>query len=294
VANKKSRAEQEVLLSMLSGVFASGPFSYTLKLDNVKKTTPITHFLEISREGHCEYYACATAMLLRRAGIPSRYVVGYAVEEQGDEPGEWILRGKHAHAWAQAYLGGKWTNEGTEKNPVWRCRGGEWITVDNTPSSWLNEGVGTEGFFQKIKDWGQIARQDVILWFSRPLVSLITKIFFVLLFVFLIVYLVYRLIATRRNIGGVGKGSWEDQCQRMSILKDFERWLGRRVGSRPKGVPMAAWLEQHLGREGRKLISTYQRLIFDPQTRDAGEDERLLPEVMLEVKRLKQMLKTRV
>ena len=289
VANRKSREDQELLLSMMAGVFSSEMFSYNLSLKDVSKKAPISYFLETSRKGHCEYYASASAMLLRRAGIPSRYVVGYAVEEQGDESGEWILRGKHAHAWAQAYIGGEWVNEGTKDDPVWRCRNGEWVTVDNTPSSWLND-TGADGFFQGIKDWAQIARQDIILWFSRPLVALVTKVILGFLVVFLIVYLIYRLTVTRRSFGYGEAGSWEEKCRSWNVLKDFEQWLGKRVGSRPSGLPMAAWLSEHLSKEGDKLVSTYQRLVFDPKARD---DDRLLPIVMNEVKRLKKFVRAR-
>ena len=293
MAHHGSLAEQRELLTLLSGVFASDPFGYDLDLKNDDTRAPITYFLEKSHEGHCEYYASASVMLLRRAGIPTRYVVGYAVEEEGDDEGEWILRGKHAHAWAQAYIGGKWRNEGSEESQVWRCRGGKWVTVDNTPTSWLNEGPDTDGWLQKIKDWGQIARQDIILWFSGPLVSVITKVFFISLFVFLVVFLIYRLVVTRRNSGFAEKGSWEDNCRRLNILKDFEGWLGKRVGRRPTGTPMASWLADHLGEDGGKLIASYQQLIFNPRVREKGEDERLRPQMMFEVKRLKQLIKAR-
>ena len=293
VAHRGSLAEQKELLTLLAAVFASNPFAYDLKLKNDEERTPITYFLENSHEGHCEYYASASVMLLRRVGIPARYVVGYAVEEEGDEEGEWILRGKHAHAWAQAYIGGKWKNEGSEENPVWRCRGGEWVTVDNTPTSWLSEGGSTDGWLQKIKDWGQIARQDIILWFSQPLISVVTKVFFISLFVLLIVFLIYRLVVTRRNSGLVEKGSWENDCRRLNALKDFERWLGKRVGRRPRGTPMAPWLAEHLGEEAGTLIASYQRLIFDPRARETAEDERQLPQMMFEVKRLKRVVRSR-
>jgi len=293
VAHQGTMADHEEMLSLLGGILASAPFQYDLDLGDDNERNPITTFLKITHKGHCEYFASATVMLLRRVGIPARYVVGYAVEEEGSNEGEWILRGKHAHAWAQAYIGGEWRNEGSKEIPVWRCRGGKWVTVDNTPISWLNEGPDTEGWLQKIKDWGQIARQDIILWFSRPLVSVITKGLLVSLFVFLIVFLIYRLVVTRRNPEPAEKGSWEDSCRRANVLKDFERWLGKRVGPRPQGRPMASWLAEHLGEEGARLISSYQRLIFDPGTREKGEDERLLPQLRFEMKRLREIVRAR-
>ncbi|MBT8330725.1 MAG: transglutaminase-like domain-containing protein, partial [Deltaproteobacteria bacterium] len=39
----------------------------------------IENFLTRSRSGHCEYFATATVLLLRQAGIPARYARGYSV-----------------------------------------------------------------------------------------------------------------------------------------------------------------------------------------------------------------------
>src|ERR1017187_4049936 len=43
--------------------------------------TPLSRFLLRTRSGHCEYFATATVLLLRKLGIPARYAVGYAVHE---------------------------------------------------------------------------------------------------------------------------------------------------------------------------------------------------------------------
>lgn len=56
---------------------------------------------------------------------------------------------------------------------------------------------------------------------------------------------------------------------------------------------MAPWLAEHLGEEAGRLIASYQRLIFDPRAREKAEDERLLPQMMFEVKRLKRIIRSR-
>jgi transglutaminase-like putative cysteine protease len=63
---------------------------------------PLVRFLFEARYGHCEYFASATAVLLRLAGVPARVITGFA----GGEPieGGWRFRGTDAHAWVEAWL----------------------------------------------------------------------------------------------------------------------------------------------------------------------------------------------
>ena len=59
-------------------------------------------FLEESETGYCVHYASAAAVLLRAAGIPSRYVSGYAVRAVAGE--QVTVYQKNAHAWVEAYF----------------------------------------------------------------------------------------------------------------------------------------------------------------------------------------------
>lgn len=56
-----------------------------------------------SRQGDCSEFAVLTAAMCRAIGIPAQVVVGIAYVE--DFAG---LQGFGGHAWAQAYVGGKW------------------------------------------------------------------------------------------------------------------------------------------------------------------------------------------
>ena len=59
------------------------------------------------RRGHCQYFATAAVVLLRRAGHPARTVVGFASEEF-DATGV-TFRGIHAHAWLEVVNSrGRW------------------------------------------------------------------------------------------------------------------------------------------------------------------------------------------
>jgi protein-glutamine gamma-glutamyltransferase len=78
----------------------------------------LTKFLFQDKKGHCEYFATATALLLREAGIPTRYTIGYSVQEYSAWQRMYLVRARHAHSWLKYYANGKWHN------------------MDTTPSSW--------------------------------------------------------------------------------------------------------------------------------------------------------------
>lgn len=61
-------------------------------------------FLKESDTGYCVHYASATAVLLRAAGIPARYVSGYLVKTQANDAVN--VRHKDAHAWVEYYIPG--------------------------------------------------------------------------------------------------------------------------------------------------------------------------------------------
>ena len=65
---------------------------------------PIEDFLFDHKSGHCEYFASAAAILLRAAGVPTRYVNGFLGGEWNAIGGHVTVRQNRAHAWVEAYL----------------------------------------------------------------------------------------------------------------------------------------------------------------------------------------------
>ncbi|MBI4776922.1 MAG: transglutaminase domain-containing protein [Deltaproteobacteria bacterium] len=99
--------------------FFQAHFNYSLSLKRPEpNSTPLSDFLLRTRSGHCEYFATAAALLLRRAGIPARYVIGYAVHEFSPLEKAYVVRARHAHAWTQAYVGNAW-REFDATPPAW-------------------------------------------------------------------------------------------------------------------------------------------------------------------------------
>lgn len=80
-------------------------YSYSLELKGVEGSNdPLAIFLFDTRQGHCEYFASAMAIMLRHAGIPSRLVNGFRIGEYNQIGDSWIVRQYHAHSWVEAYL----------------------------------------------------------------------------------------------------------------------------------------------------------------------------------------------
>jgi transglutaminase-like putative cysteine protease len=94
-------------------------FQYRLGIDVPRGEDPITHFLLRRQPAHCEFFATGTAVLLRLAGVPCRYVIGYVVRERNAVGGYWVARNRNAHAWVEAYD---------------EQRGG-WVRVESTPAA---------------------------------------------------------------------------------------------------------------------------------------------------------------
>lgn len=64
--------------------------------------------------GHCELFATAAALVLRRAGVPTRLVTGFSggelVRRGAAESRELVVGHRHAHAWVEAHVGAGWVS----------------------------------------------------------------------------------------------------------------------------------------------------------------------------------------
>jgi protein-glutamine gamma-glutamyltransferase len=116
-------------LDQVSSFFENN-FQYSLKLTHTNQAiTPLTEFLTKNYSGHCEYFATATTLLLRAAGIPARYATGYSVHEFSPLEHQYIVRSRNAHAWTMAYINGTWRSFDTTP-PSWTAQ------EDANASSW--------------------------------------------------------------------------------------------------------------------------------------------------------------
>ncbi|MGH9535863.1 MAG: transglutaminaseTgpA domain-containing protein [Terriglobales bacterium] len=95
-------------------------YRYTLHL-RAGGSDPLADFLFRVRAGHCEYFASALAVMGRVLGIPTRVVNGFAGGEYNPVSGEYVLRGRDAHSWVEAYF--------PTRGP------GAWVPFDATPAA---------------------------------------------------------------------------------------------------------------------------------------------------------------
>ena len=69
---------------------------------------PLVHFVRDSHRGDCTYFATATTLLLRAAGIPARFTVGFLGGQWDPKAHEVVVRHHSAHAWTEVFLNHGW------------------------------------------------------------------------------------------------------------------------------------------------------------------------------------------
>jgi transglutaminase-like putative cysteine protease len=77
---------------------------YSLHVGRFASTQPVAEFLFEKRQGWCEYFASAAAVLLRLQGVPTRYVKGFNVRHRLKRGGHYVVRQADAHAWIDVWM----------------------------------------------------------------------------------------------------------------------------------------------------------------------------------------------
>jgi protein-glutamine gamma-glutamyltransferase len=257
------------VLKTLTSFFNDFQYDLTLSTPKQGEITPLEHFLQHSRTGHCEYFASATVLLLRTAGIPSRYASGYAVEEYSDLEKVYIVRQRHAHAWALAYI-----NEG-------------WQIVDNTPIDWIRLEEEQAAWWKSIYDLGSFfaylfykwrwenrqTSNQWLLWLILPLGMI----------------LIWRLY-TRQKINRSQKASVENRIQVEKVGGDSPFYHivaqlnaagyicqpGETLSIFLKRLPPSVLPEN----EKYTLLNLHQRYRFDPKGISSQEEAQFRADVM--------------
>lgn len=241
------------------------PFRYSLYQDDPAiSDDPLGYFLQHSKRGHCEYFASATAIMLRHLGIPSRYVVGYAVREWNSDLNLYTVRKRHGHAWAVAWIGD------------------EWVAVDTTPAVWFELENDASGTLQILWDFlGNNQFRFQLWWNDQKIEDYETELYG--LGFLLVIILIWR-IATSEQVILPNK----DQKTILKLIKPgeespfflIEQSLTAMGFGRSSGELMTHWLIRIQRPELLPLLSRHNRWRFDPHGLSMDERKLLATEVL--------------
>ena len=227
----------------------------TWKGERPRKESALEEFLLRSRAGHCEYFATATTLLLRAAGVPARYTIGFSVQEWSRLEQRYIVRARHAHSWTLAYVNGAWRD------------------VDTTPPVWAETEQGESSFLEPVHDLWSFAGFLFSKWrwseddngIGRHAAWLLIP---------LVLLLVWRLYS-RRRVGRVAAASQpEPAAPRPGEDSEFyliadrlqTAGLGRQAAEAP-----SEWIERIHAQELGPILDLHYRYRFDPAGLDAAE-----------------------
>lgn len=113
---------------------------------------PVQGFLKGGLHGHCELFASTLALSLRLRGIPTRYVVGFQMNEYNPLAQHYLIRERDAHAWVEVY------------------QQGQWVTYDPTPAA-QTQAAHPDGneleFSEQLLDWVRSTTAALLAWLRR-------------------------------------------------------------------------------------------------------------------------------
>ena len=240
--------------------FASFAYSTYRERPVPAGSTALGDFLRNSRAGHCEYFAAATTLLLRAAGVPARYATGFAVYEYSKLEAAYLVRARHAHAWSRAYIDGRW------------------VDLDTTPPTWFAAEEERAPLWERFADF---VRWAGFRWSQRGPLELgpgTIAVLCVLLGVF-----AWRLTRVKRAATPAAAARHDRRHGASdSEIYEIERVLARRHGPRAVGEPLSAWMRRLCDASLRdalaRVLTLHYRYRFDPAGIDDGERRALRAE----------------
>jgi transglutaminase-like putative cysteine protease len=263
-----AKATDEAIAALRS--FFGQHFRYSLNLTgHASGESDLADFLLRQRTGHCEYFATATVLLLRAAGIPARYVSGYAAGEYSPLEDRIVVRQRHAHAWALAYVSGKW------------------VEIDTTPADWLSlESAGASPLV-RISDFFAFLRFRLALWRQRlQMEELTTYLIFALV---LLGFLFIKRLTGKKHMRRVAVQPKQTAppAAPAGLTSEFfaiEKWLNRQGHERQPGETFQCWFrrlaasapEIELQPEIQPLLALHYRYRFGPGALNRQDRQRLI------------------
>jgi hypothetical protein len=212
-------------------------------------TDPLEEFLLRTRAGHCEYFATATTLLLRAAGIPARYAVGYSVQEWSRLESAYVARARHAHSWTLAWLDDRW------------------VDVDTTPPMWIEEERPAAAWVWIDDLWSWAVFQFSRWRWSEPGSGPAKYLGWLLApLVLVLVWRIYSRTRMGRRPGAARVARAAPARADDSEFYLIESRLAEEGHRRRPSEPAAAWVRRLGGAGGLEdIVALHDRYRFDPR-----------------------------
>ena len=231
----KSMPDSLVLQKMLAYYLTN--FTYSLTVPGISRwggaqNEPLAVFWR-EKQGFCEYYATLSALVLRRLGIPARYVTGFANPEVVEGLPYSIFRRKHSHAWVEAYVDNRWVI--FDPTPPILPQ------FADAPSWWSVKWEGVRGRFARVMhalkegEW----RRVVDSWQNQSTALLESPILYAVLVILVAgfagrkIYIAYKLSFKNRAYVSARSLEWVNKLNRAErdlTRAGFRREPGETVG----------------------------------------------------------------
>ena len=209
----------------------------------------LEEFLIHSQAGHCEYFASATVLMLRQLGIPARYAVGFAIQEYEPLIDMFIVRQRHAHAWAQAFIDGKWQ------------------VVDTTPATWAQNEAAEASFVRPLIDLLSNATFAFQIWWGNQQIEDYETALYILAAI-LSLFLFWRIFRSEHvSIKDADKNPEQSLLPpgSESPFYRIEKLLNAAGLSKLTGETQLSWVRRVDLPELTPILESHNRWRFDPQ-----------------------------
>lgn len=240
-------------------------FNYTLDQKNrTAGGSYLADFLNNTRSGHCEYFATATVLMLRNAGIAARYRTGFMLDEYDSFENALLARKRDAHAWVAAYIGDRW------------------IDVDTTPPQWKSADSDGKSFFEPVSDlmaWIKMKyenyRRKKSSEFNRILIAAASL---------LTIFLMVRVYMRKRRVKKPERNEIEPLFEAAGLDSPLYKMLDYYAENgltREESETLRRWIEKNSEKLGRNIdFSALVRLHEELRFNTGGDKAALMAELV--------------
>ncbi len=189
--------------------------------------------------------------------------MGYAITEWNDDMKMYIVRKRHAHAWASAYINGRW------------------VPIDTTPQQWLAMEEDQSSVLQPL--WDFLGNNQFLfeLWFNDQKLEDYENELYGIGFILALI-LIWRIATSEQVIIETERTTDSSNWilpGRDSPFFRIEAQLSILGFRRGKGELMAEWLLRIERPELLPMLTSHNRWRFDPQGISIEEKKNLADHV---------------